>query len=108
MATGVDNFPFIFTFLNFLLTFFWLNSLFNILSIKWEKINPYLCFQYRNIHLLWISCASWRKNLVIQVKPGREKRLFGGKKMVPWRKKTVIRWKNHVTFFHFTRLAQEN
>ena len=86
----------------------------------------YFCFEIRCLHpqncvFVQISCASWRKNLVTQVKPGGKKWLLGGKKwllggnkwllvkkMVTCWKKMVTRRKNHVTFIHFTRLAQEN
>ena len=37
-------------------------------------------FQHQNLHLLWISRASWRKNLVTLLEPGGKKRLLGGKK----------------------------
>ena len=77
-----------------------------------EKIR----FPYQNHYFLLISRASWRKNLVTQVKLGEkkngylaEKMVTWRKNMVTWRKKTVTRrkkmvtgWKNHVTFLHFT------
>ena len=37
------------------------------------------CFQCQNHYLLLISRASWRKNLVTQVKLGGKKWLLGGK-----------------------------
>ena len=41
-----------------------------------EKIS----FQYENLQLLWISRASWWKNLVTLLEPGGKERLLGGKK----------------------------
>ena len=43
-------------------------------------------FQHQNLHLLWISRASWRKNLVTQVK-------LRGEKIGNAVEKTVIREK---------------
>ena len=38
-----------------------------------------ICFQYENDYLLLISRASWRKNLVTQVKLGGENGYLAGK-----------------------------
>ena len=43
-----------------------------------EKIS----FQYENLHLLWISRASWWKNMVTLLEPGGKKWLLGGKIML--------------------------
>ena len=55
-----------------------------------EKIS----FQYENLHLLWISRASWRKNLVTLLEPGGKKRLLGGKKWLLGGNKWLLGGKN--------------
>ena len=48
------------------------------------------CLHPQNCVFVQISCASWRKNLVTQVKPGGKKWLLGGKKWLLVGKKWLL------------------
>ena len=48
------------------------------------------CLHPQNCVFVQISCASWRKNLVTQVKPGGKKWLLGGKKWLLGGKKWLL------------------